>query len=206
MLNAISWWNKIVWKKWKYILLGVTVIYVLIQIGNMSILGFVSDSTNTADTKHRQHAAVKKILSKWEAPQHSKLMKDPEGHSISLRGTHDKDIIKYFPNSKGKFVCFSTKEELDYIKVNDDYCDCPLDGSDEPGTSACNNGVFYCEKVSKKSAVKIPSYKVNDGVCDCCDGSDEWLEVPVLDANNVSGDGPLSYRITQCNNLCKDVR
>lgn len=62
MLNAISWWNKIVWKKWKYLLLGVTIIYVLIQIGNIRILGFVSDSANTADTKHRQHVAVKKVI------------------------------------------------------------------------------------------------------------------------------------------------
>lgn len=33
-------------------------------------------------------------------------------------------------------------------------------------------------------AVKVPSYQVNDGVCDCCDGSDEWQEVSVLDASN----------------------
>lgn len=86
------------------------------------------------------------VLTKWDEPQHSKLMKDPQGHSISLRGTSDKDLIKYFPNSKGRFVCFASKEEIDYVKVNDDYCDCPLDGSDEPGTNACNNGTFHCER------------------------------------------------------------
>jgi protein kinase C substrate 80K-H len=26
----------------------------------------------------------------------------------------------------------------------------------------------------------IPSYRVNDGVCDCCDGSDEYSDVSVL--------------------------
>lgn len=24
--------------------------------------------------------------------------------------------------------------------------------------------------------IPIPSSRVNDGICDCCDGSDEWLE------------------------------
>jgi len=31
-----------------------------------------------------------------------------------------------------------------------------------------------------KFSVRIPSYKVNDGHCDCCDGSDEWAEAAVL--------------------------
>jgi len=53
--------------------------------------------------------------------------------------------------------------------LNDDYCDCILDGSDEPGTSACANGKFLCEKDGKR----IPSSHVRDGIEDCSDGQDE---------------------------------
>ncbi|KAJ2440303.1 hypothetical protein GGF42_007669, partial [Coemansia sp. RSA 2424] len=44
-----------------------------------------------------------------------------------------------------------------------------------PGTSACNNGTFYCANRGHTPA-RISSAKVNDGVCDaeCCDGSDEY--------------------------------
>ena len=58
---------------------------------------------------------------------------------------------------------------MDYI--NDDYCDC-MDGTDEPGTSACSNGKFYCENAGHQAKV-IDASKVMDGICDCCDGSDE---------------------------------
>ncbi|CAL8103743.1 unnamed protein product [Calicophoron daubneyi] len=69
-----------------------------------------------------------------------------------------------------------------WYEVNDDYCDL-ADGSDEPGTTACNNGVFFCRDVQYKTT-SIPTMFVNDGVCDCCDGSDEY-------------DGR-----TQCNSTC----
>lgn len=70
------------------------------------------------------------------------------------------------------FECLDGSRIIPFTWINDDYCDCG-DGSDEPGTSACVNGVFYCENINHKPAY-IPSSWVNDGVCDCCDTSDEY--------------------------------
>ena len=54
---------KLIWKRWKLILIGVTMLFVLIQIGNMSILGFTNDSIKSLKVnKHRMHAAVKKVI------------------------------------------------------------------------------------------------------------------------------------------------
>ncbi|XP_026413208.1 glucosidase 2 subunit beta-like [Papaver somniferum] len=72
------------------------------------------------------------------------------------------DVIKCKDGSK-KF----TKAQL-----NDDFCDC-ADGTDEPGTSACSRGKFYCKNTGHV-ALSLFSSRVNDGICDCCDGSDEY--------------------------------
>eukprot|EP01126_Amoeba_proteus_P067457 TRINITY_DN996_c0_g1_i9.p1 TRINITY_DN996_c0_g1~~TRINITY_DN996_c0_g1_i9.p1 ORF type:complete len:421 (-),score=122.55 TRINITY_DN996_c0_g1_i9:93-1355(-) len=42
------------------------------------------------------------------------------------------------------------------------------------GTSACPSGRFFCLNKGFKSHF-IPSSRVRDGLCDCCDGSDEVL-------------------------------
>jgi hypothetical protein len=57
---------------------------------------------------------------------------------------------------------------VDPSRINDDFCDCPEDGSDELETAACSPiGKFRC------GSMIIPSSRVRDGVIDCCDGSDE---------------------------------
>ncbi|XP_014214706.1 glucosidase 2 subunit beta [Copidosoma floridanum] len=198
-----SLWQRYLWRNWKLLLLATGLAFVILQVDYMSKL--ISSSRSTGDplvdtsTKHRQQLAAKKILSKWDQQQHSKLLTDPQGNSISLRGTRLKDVMKYFPNANGKFNCINNKVEIDFVKINDDYCDCLEDGSDEPGTNACSNGKFYCEMTSKTFPYKVPSYQVNDGVCDCCDGSDEWMEVFVPDTSNKEH---LTYRSTKCKNQC----
>ncbi|XP_061360355.1 glucosidase 2 subunit beta [Gastrolobium bilobum] len=72
------------------------------------------------------------------------------------------DVIRCKDGS-GKF----TKAQL-----NDDFCDCH-DGTDEPGTSACPGGKFFCRNLGHVS-VYLFSSRVNDGICDCCDGTDEY--------------------------------
>ncbi|KAG0367302.1 glucosidase II beta subunit-like-domain-containing protein [Gamsiella multidivaricata] len=93
----------------------------------------------------------------------------------------------YTPDSAGNWQCFDGTKVVPFTAINDDYCDC-LDGSDEPGTSACGNSYFYCENAGHIPAYLISS-RVNDGVCDpeCCDGTDEY------DGN------------THCPNICEEV-
>ena len=66
--------------------------------------------------------------------------------------------------------------------MNDDYCDC-VDGTDEPGTSACGNSHFWCENIGYKGQYVFSS-RVNDGICDCCDGSDEKYAAPSSNCEN----------------------
>ena len=70
------------------------------------------------------------------------------------------------------FTCLDGSDTIPFKFVNDDYCDCS-DGSDEPGTSACPDNLFYCPNKGHKASYLLSS-RVNDKICDCCDGSDEW--------------------------------
>ncbi|CRK88328.1 CLUMA_CG002107, isoform A [Clunio marinus] len=89
-----------------------------------------------------------------------------------LRGINPQKAQLYI-SKNDKFTCFDGKKVIKYSQLNDDFCDC-ADGSDEPGTSACVNGRFYCINAGFKPII-IPSSRVNDGVCDCCDASDEYF-------------------------------
>ncbi|KAM0953888.1 putative mannose-6-phosphate receptor binding domain superfamily, glucosidase II beta subunit [Dioscorea sansibarensis] len=89
-------------------------------------------------------------------------LKDSLGIAPQDEGYYKSSVIQCKDGSK-KF----TKEQL-----NDEFCDC-LDGTDEPGTSACPEGKFYCRNAGH-IPLTIFSSRVNDGICDCCDGSDEY--------------------------------
>ena len=85
---------------------------------------------------------------------------------------HPLDLSLY---DSDKLTCPANGKLITSNMINDGRCDCPEDGFDEPGTAACERGRFYCKNLIGID-VYIPSYKVNDGVCDCCDGSDEYLD------------------------------
>ena len=63
------------------------------------------------------------------------------------------------------------KKLINKAHINDDFCDCPFDGLDEPSTSACAGTavLFTCANKGFKG-MTIFSSRVNDGICDCCDG------------------------------------
>lgn len=78
--------------------------------------------------------------------------------------------------------------EIPPSQINDGYCDCPVDGSDEIETGACSGaaeggwaGVQVTGTAPSGSGLQCPQQKslilpqsrIGDGLCDCCDGADE---------------------------------
>ncbi|XP_050349616.1 uncharacterized protein LOC126773036 [Nymphalis io] len=119
-----------------------------------------------------------------------------------IRGIYYADLKNYRPDSNKEFKCKTSHQKIPFERLNDDFCDCE-DGTDEPSTTACPDGIFYCDTQSpRKQSLSIPSSKVNDGICDCCDGSDEWMH-----SNSdklLSQSSPKHYRfyVAKCPNNC----
>lgn len=111
-----------------------------------------------------------------------------------IRGVREKDRSLYISEHSNTFKCKDDSAVIRLNQVNDDYCDCESDGSDEPGTEACPNGKFFCLPEERY----MPSSRVNDGICDCCDGSDEWRR-----ANEPSDMGNEDTR--SCVDDCKGI-
>jgi protein kinase C substrate 80K-H len=60
----------------------------------------------------------------------------------------------FYVAQNGKFSCLDGSMQIPFDQVNDDFCDCK-DGSDEPGTSACPNGMFHCTNVGFRLGLQI---------------------------------------------------
>ncbi|KAI5596396.1 hypothetical protein POPTR_003G223000v4 [Populus trichocarpa] len=78
----------------------------------------------------------------------------------------------YYKTSSNTIKCKDGSATFTKAQLNDDFCDCP-DATDEPGTSACPGGKFFCRNAGH-APLFLFSSRVNDGICDCCDGSDEY--------------------------------
>ncbi|XP_037950434.1 glucosidase 2 subunit beta-like [Teleopsis dalmanni] len=136
---------------------------------------------NTMQDLKKTHKQLVLSLGKKESDSFDShnLVDDADQIKI-IRGIRLFDYDAYKPNFEGKFRCLDGSIDIPFDRVNDDYCDCEKDGSDEPSTNACNAGRFYCKYQKRHITgrgldVFVPSSRVNDGVCDCCDGSDEWI-------------------------------
>ncbi|CAN0048775.1 unnamed protein product [Ectocarpus sp. 12 AP-2014] len=133
----------------------------------LSLFGFGSSSDSAATEEARARAVAL-------------IRENAAGDDFTppASGVGRRDAARFAAaRAAGKLVCTSSSgaggsTEISWDKINDNFCDCPHDGSDEPGTSACSNGVFECANRGHRS-VRLPSSRVGDGVCDCCDGSDE---------------------------------
>lgn len=95
------------------------------------------------------------------------LTVDVRGLSPEVQKLYETRIRHDGPD--GSFCCLDDSRCVPIKTINDDFCDC-VDGSDEPGTSACahqsgSGGVkFWCANVGYLSA-EIPRSRVNDGIC-----------------------------------------
>lgn len=125
----------------------------------------ISDSVKS---KHSENNSKKLKTPKSENAKNNQTLNHVSSYHIPL------DMSNSLKHSKHNFQCKSSGVSIEYSKLNDNYCDCPEDGSDEPLTNACENSVFYCLKQKKGFMSILPAGFVNDGICDCCDGSDEW--------------------------------
>ena len=75
-----------------------------------------------------------------------------------VRGVPQYALSKYELDT---LTCDDNKKTYTKNELNDGYCDC-LDGSDEPGTSACNGNTFHCINKGYR-IMQIPSSRVDDG-------------------------------------------
>ena len=125
-------------------------------------------------------ATAQLLPSRVAAPAHPGLVRMAGAGRGLLLGVPPTLRMKYpavanpcgnFTCHPGNFTCLDGQQVVPAKKINDEQCDCD-DGSDEPSTSACPEGRFFCANSAHKPQW-LNSSSVGDGFCDCCDGTDE---------------------------------
>ncbi|XP_018017995.1 uncharacterized protein LOC108674546 [Hyalella azteca] len=137
-------------------------------------------------------------LLKHQSHSKHELSTSEKNHMIRIGVSKDLEVM----NDKTIFRCFKSGMIISAKQVNDNYCDCPEDGSDEPLTNACENSIFYCRKHSNGFPKSVPSSFTNDGVCDCCDGSDEWLDGTLPLKFSQERQNQIAVHQTPCQDIC----
>ena len=130
------------------------------------------------------------VLGGWFA-----TTEEPAAEIIGIRGLHP-NLQEKFEQSTS-FTCDGGKKSFTKTQVNDNYCDC-MDGSDEPGTSACSVGTFVCANRGYR-VQSISSARVDDGVCDCADGTDEGTIIKCPNASKLAAakEKEMMQKVTQ---------
>ena len=86
----------------------------------------------------------------FQESEDEKILRHLENRRLSRKpvsnvlGIEPKMQRFYTPNTENMFQCINSKIFIPFEWVNDDFCDCTEDGSDEPATGACQNSKFYC--------------------------------------------------------------
>ncbi|XP_068212147.1 uncharacterized protein [Palaemon carinicauda] len=158
-------------------------------------IGLKVNQSNNKEMGHKIQEILKKHSNSEIQKQNIvKEQNDPVG--VPVKATSKNSV------EADVFTCRASGKVISKDKVNDDYCDCPEDGSDEPRTNACTNSKFSCVKNAKGFPKVIPSAWVNDGICDCCDGSDEWQKKVVKTSISLELQHKVGRFLSPCPNLC----
>ncbi|XP_054724909.1 uncharacterized protein LOC129235228 [Uloborus diversus] len=183
-------------KRFLLFTITLTLIFLMYQIISVGQLGKELSRRNPRSKLQKNFRSYEKADGFMQVKNLDELKRNTDETWHSQKIIHDgmRNILGvlpenqkyYMPTTGGTFKCIHSGEEISYSLVNDDFCDCS-DFTDEPSTSACNYGRFYCSHHSKHFPTFIISYKVNDGICDCCDGSDEWEPIKLPRHTKVTG-------------------
>ncbi|KAK3576910.1 hypothetical protein CHS0354_017582 [Potamilus streckersoni] len=194
------------------VLVSVTVIFLIFQLFSFKVLNLYQRLSHSENVMKKDVIINLDLIEDSENilnDKHVSLEDEQMKWNSSLllpHGVLPSQAKFYMPDKDYVFQCLYSKEQIPFSQVNDDFCDCK-DSSDEPGTAACPNSMFYCTfQLHNKIPRPLPPSRVNDGICDCCDGSDEWIRARVPEWIIQLGKSkkfPLSY--APCENKCEKV-